>query len=232
MSADGSAAASTQARLGGEARPSRGHRGRCSFSRPPRARSAGVLFAYADDLPEISALDDYRPNTITRIHARGRRGHRRVRHRAPRRGRLRRHRTGAATGHHRQRGRRVRAALRLEHLADPHHRGARRGLRPALRRQHDHPAAARDCCFCPATCRGASSSGRRSARSRRSSSPSRSRSATPSARSSRSTPTRSTSDTARTGWRRRSRMYFASRPRTSRSTRPPPSPRSSRRRHG
>jgi penicillin-binding protein 1A len=32
---------------------------------------AGVLFTYTDDLPEISALDDYRPNTITRIHARG-----------------------------------------------------------------------------------------------------------------------------------------------------------------
>jgi penicillin-binding protein 1A len=27
----------------------------------------GVLFAYGNDLPEISALDDYRPNTITRI---------------------------------------------------------------------------------------------------------------------------------------------------------------------
>jgi penicillin-binding protein 1A len=27
----------------------------------------GVLFAYGDDLPEISALDDYRPNTITRL---------------------------------------------------------------------------------------------------------------------------------------------------------------------
>src|SRR6188474_762658 len=30
----------------------------------------GVLFAYADDLPEISALDNYRPNTITRLLAR------------------------------------------------------------------------------------------------------------------------------------------------------------------
>ena len=30
----------------------------------------GVLFAYGDDLPEITALDDYRPNTITRILAR------------------------------------------------------------------------------------------------------------------------------------------------------------------
>ena len=29
--------------------------------------ASGVLFAYADDLPQISALDDYRPNTITRL---------------------------------------------------------------------------------------------------------------------------------------------------------------------
>src|SRR3954468_20704263 len=28
---------------------------------------SGVLFAYAGDLPEISALDQYRPNTITRL---------------------------------------------------------------------------------------------------------------------------------------------------------------------
>ena len=32
--------------------------------------ASGVLFAYADDLPEISALDDYRPSTITRLLAR------------------------------------------------------------------------------------------------------------------------------------------------------------------
>jgi len=31
---------------------------------------SGVLFAYADDLPEISALDSYQPNTITRLLAR------------------------------------------------------------------------------------------------------------------------------------------------------------------
>ena len=31
---------------------------------------SGVLFAYADDLPQISALDDYRPSTITRLLAR------------------------------------------------------------------------------------------------------------------------------------------------------------------
>jgi penicillin-binding protein 1A len=30
---------------------------------------SGVLFAYAGDLPEISALDRYNPNTITRVHA-------------------------------------------------------------------------------------------------------------------------------------------------------------------
>src|SRR4030095_15981285 len=28
---------------------------------------SGVLFAYADDLPQVSALDDYRPSTITRL---------------------------------------------------------------------------------------------------------------------------------------------------------------------
>src|ERR671912_1660098 len=30
---------------------------------------AGVLVVYASDLPQISALDDYAPSTITRIHA-------------------------------------------------------------------------------------------------------------------------------------------------------------------
>ena len=31
---------------------------------------SGVLFAFASDLPEISALDNYHPSTITRVHAR------------------------------------------------------------------------------------------------------------------------------------------------------------------
>ena len=31
----------------------------------------GVLFAYSPDLPEISELDNYAPETITRVHARG-----------------------------------------------------------------------------------------------------------------------------------------------------------------
>ena len=30
---------------------------------------SGVLFAYAGDLPAISALDDYAPSTITRVYA-------------------------------------------------------------------------------------------------------------------------------------------------------------------
>src|SRR5213594_1682854 len=30
---------------------------------------SGVLFAYAGDLPRISALDDYNPSTITRVYA-------------------------------------------------------------------------------------------------------------------------------------------------------------------
>ena len=29
----------------------------------------GVLFAYAGDLPQVTALDDYRPSTITRMNA-------------------------------------------------------------------------------------------------------------------------------------------------------------------
>ena len=32
---------------------------------------SGVLFAYAPDLPEVSTLDDYAPNTITRVYAAG-----------------------------------------------------------------------------------------------------------------------------------------------------------------
>src|SRR5262249_59990857 len=31
--------------------------------------ASGVLFAYAGDLPQVSALDDYTPNTITRVYA-------------------------------------------------------------------------------------------------------------------------------------------------------------------
>ena len=30
--------------------------------------TSGVIFAYAGDLPQISALDDYAPSTITRVY--------------------------------------------------------------------------------------------------------------------------------------------------------------------
>jgi len=30
---------------------------------------SGVMFAYAGDLPQVSALDNYNPSTITRIYA-------------------------------------------------------------------------------------------------------------------------------------------------------------------
>src|SRR5205809_1209928 len=30
---------------------------------------SGVLFAFAGDLPQVSALDDYSPSTITRVYA-------------------------------------------------------------------------------------------------------------------------------------------------------------------
>src|SRR5919107_1018550 len=32
---------------------------------------SGVMFAYAGDLPQVSALDNYTPSTITRVYARG-----------------------------------------------------------------------------------------------------------------------------------------------------------------
>ena len=32
---------------------------------------SGIMFAYAGDLPQISALDNYSPSTITRIYASG-----------------------------------------------------------------------------------------------------------------------------------------------------------------
>ena len=52
---------------------------------------SGVLFAYSDDLPEVSALDNYAPNTITRVLGQERPAGRRVRGRAPRRHSLQRH---------------------------------------------------------------------------------------------------------------------------------------------
>ena len=103
--------------------------------------AGGVLFAYAGDLPEISALDNYQPNTITRVVARDGQviGEFATERRVV--DRLRRHGAGAPPGHHRQRGRRLRAALRAQRLAHRHHRRQGHRHRPALRRQHHHAAA-------------------------------------------------------------------------------------------
>ena len=43
---------------------------------------SGVLFAYAGDLPQISALDNYAPSTITRVYAADGQIDRRVRRRS------------------------------------------------------------------------------------------------------------------------------------------------------
>ena len=65
---------------------------------------------------------------------------RRVRDRTARRRALRRHCAGPAPGDHRHRGRRLRAALRPQHLPHPDHRLQGRRHRPARRGQHHHPA--------------------------------------------------------------------------------------------
>ena len=96
---------------------------------------SGVLFAYAGDLPQISALDNYTPSTITRVYAAN--------------GQVigefatqRRVVVGyddinpaAAPGDHRDRGRRVRSPFRRQHLA---HRRSRRA-----HRHHRAPRARR-----------------------------------------------------------------------------------------
>ena len=96
---------------------------------------SGVLFAYAGDLPQISALDDYAPSTITRVYAAN--------------GQVigefaaqRRVVVGydditplLASGDHRGRRRRLRPPLRPQHLA---HRRA-----PAIDRHRRAPAARR-----------------------------------------------------------------------------------------
>ena len=75
---------------------------------------SGVLFAYSDDLPVISALDDYAPDTITRVLGRDRTvvGEFAVERRVV--AALRRHPAAAAPGHPRRRGRRLLRALRAE----------------------------------------------------------------------------------------------------------------------
>ena len=104
-------------------RPARRPRRARSSSPPSSAIVSGIVFAYAGDLPQISALDDYAPEH-DHARLRGERpGRRRVRDRAPRRGQVRRHLAAAAPGDRLGRGRRLRPALRRQHLA---HRRSRR----------------------------------------------------------------------------------------------------------
>ncbi len=168
---------------------------------------SGVLFAYAGDLPQVSALDNYSPSTITRVYAVERPGDRRVRDPAARRRRLRRHQPAAAPGDHRHRGRGVRPALRREHLAH-RRRGGHRHRRAAARagREHAHPAARAQP---QGSVRPDQRESRSSGRSARRSSRSRSRSATRRRKSSRSTATRCTSATARTASRPRRGCTFS-----------------------
>ena len=98
---------------------------------------SGVLFAYSDDLPEVSALDNYSPNTITRVLGKDGQlvGEFAVERRVvihyndiPRE---------PAPGDPRRRGRRLLRALRLQHLAHGAGADARRRIaRPS------RPAAA------------------------------------------------------------------------------------------
>ena len=87
--------------------------------------ATGVIFAYAGDLPQISALDDYAPSTITRVYGVARRGGRRVRDPAPRGHPVRSDFAEAEAGDHRRRGLRVRAALRPQHPAHRRRRSSR-----------------------------------------------------------------------------------------------------------
>ena len=164
--------------------------------------ASGVLFAYSDDLPAISALDDYEPDTITRVLGGD----------------------GTLVGEFAVERRVIlryddiplqmrQAVLAAEDsgffdaLRPQHHRaGARRRHQPhrdaqGRRRQHAHPAARAQAV--PHRREDLGAEGRRSCCS-----PSRSRSATPSRRSSRSTATRCTSGTAPTASRRRPQLYF------------------------
>ena len=113
--------------------------------------ATGVIFAYAGDVPQISALDDYAPSTITRVYG----SHGEVVGEfaiAAARGRsVRGHFAEAPAGDHRRGGLGVRAALRPQHAAHRHGRDARHARRDsrqdhrppiaAQRREHDHAAA-------------------------------------------------------------------------------------------
>ena len=195
------------------------------------------MFAYAGDLPEISALDNYAPSTITRVYASGGElvGEFAVQRRlivgyddiAPQ---LRQAIIAAEDGdfnsHFGLSISHIIAAVSSRHSS----RGGRRGGRaedvPPGRRQHAHAAARHGRCSRRRSA-SASATSASSGRSRKRSSRFRSRSATQRTRSSPSTPTTCSSATAPTASRRVRACTSASRPRMCRSTRPPCSPASS-----
>ena len=184
----------------------------------------GVLFAYAPDLPEIEALDDYAPDTITRVHARG----------------------GELIGEFATERRDIigyddipdvlrNAIIAAEDASFFDHQGISipAGIRTVIQN-----VAAGDLTAAGAStltdavgtqtsrsqARASGSRGRGSARPGRSTTPSSSRSATRSGRYWRSTPTRSGSarhGTRPTASRRRRSSTSASPPGTSRSAKPP-----------
>ena len=176
---------------------------------------SGVLFAYSDDLPEVSALDNYSPNTITRVL--GKDGQlvgefaverRVVIHYNDISPNLRQAILAAEDGDFFDHAGFSISRMVLALMRDIASRGRVAG------RQHDHPAAGAQPVRRPTSAsRSATAAG--SARSRNRWSRCRSRSATRRKRSSRSTATRSTSATAPTAWRRRRSCISASRRRTS-----------------
>jgi hypothetical protein len=212
----------------------RGPLWRCSSSTAAwPGRLAGCSSPTATTSPEITALDDYRPQHHHPHPGEQRRRHRRVRHRARRRDRLRRHRARAAAGDHRQPRRRLRTALRSQLLAHPDDGREGRGHRTARRRQHHHAAARPQSVLQAEYMRGGvyARSGREGLERKVKEALPRapdSSGATPSARSSRCTPTRCRC-TAPTAWRPARGCISTSPRRTSRSTKPRPSRPSSRR---
>ena len=193
----------------------------------------GFLFAYGGDLPEISALDDYQPNTITRLLARD--GHVIGEFATERR---------VVIGYDDIAPSLRQAIIATEDADFEQHFGLSisriivTAVRTSSRASAPAPAPSLSSSPGTSSCNEYMSGGvyddrarGSSARSARQSwSRSSSRSGTPSAKSSRSTPTRSTSDMARTASRPARGCTSTSRRRTSRSTKRRPSRRSSRRR--
>ena len=170
--------------------------------------ASGVIFAYAGDLPQISALDDYAPSTISRVY--GARGEVVGEFAIERREVIPYERDLALPAS--RRSSRPRTTGSISTSASASRASSSRSSRTSSSAAW-HGAStltqqlARKLFLTDDKTPG-------NARSRKRSSRSRSRSATPSARSSRSTATRCTSGTAPTASRRRRGSTSASRRRT------------------